>query len=100
MTDARFKWLTGCLTVVVIAVAAMVVFSPGKSDRTPRNNKHVGEYVYVDRYGILHVDRKCSRLHYNGMESDRIETQKVNLNNVTTCLKCVSDENYKELKAK
>lgn len=85
------------MTVAIIAIAAMIIFSPDKSGRTTRSNKHVGEYVYVDRYDILHVDRKCSRLNYKGMESGRIKTQKINLSNVTLCPKCVSDDNYEEL---
>lgn len=100
MTDKRFKWLTGCVTVAVIAIAAMIIFSPDKNDRTTRSNKSVGEYVYIDHFDILHADRKCSRLNYKGMTSERIRTEKVNLDAVTMCPKCVSDDNYKELKAK
>lgn len=97
MTDTRFKWLSGCVTIAIIAIAAMTIFSPDKSGCATRSNKPVGEYVYIDRYGILHSDRKCSRLNYKGMESERIQAQKINLGAVTMCPKCVSDENYEEL---
>lgn len=68
MTDGKFKWLTGCVTVAVVAIAGMVIFSPDKPTAKPAKEKSgLGEYVYVDNRKIVHADRKCSRLNYKGL---------------------------------
>lgn len=98
LTDLRFKWLICCATIAIIAIAAVIINSPDKGRASNHDNEHVGKYVYVDMYNILHTDRKCSRLNYKGMRSKRIKKQDANLYDVTICPKCVSDEKYEELK--
>lgn len=71
MTDTRFKWLTGCVTVAVIAVAAMMVFSPRHTRTATHDSSKLGEYIYIDEDNIVHADRGCSRLNYKGMTSHR-----------------------------
>ncbi len=98
MTDTRFKWLSGCVTVAVIAIAGMIIFSPGKSRSSARSERGVGEYVYVDDYGIVHADRKCTRLNYKGMTSERVRVVDFRKNNgLDVCAKCVSDKAYEQL---
>ena len=100
MTDTRFKWLAGCASVCVMAIAAMIIFKPtadtGKQKSEPK--KGGGEYVYVDRSNILHIDRKCSRLNYKGMTSRRVKVSEIStLDFDSYCPKCVDDQLYQSI---
>ncbi len=99
MTDNRFKWLTGCVVVAVVAIAGMVIFSPDKPTAKPAKEKSgLGEYVYVDNRKIVHADRKCSRLNYKGVRSERYPVHEFKMDEYGSyCPKCVSDEDYEAL---
>lgn len=94
MNDTRFKWLSGCVTIAVIAIAAMLIFAPDSEKRSSRKDKSVGEYVYIDNFGIVHADRKCSRLNYKRMTSTRKPVSMLSVDEWEFCPKCVSDKAY------
>lgn len=66
--------------------------------------EEIGEYVYIDRYNCVHINRKCLHLITSGGEEGeeprymvhRIEVKKLREIG-QTCSFCVSDESYKEL---
>ena len=103
MTDKRFKWLLigSCLTAIIIA---FIWRYPDISKATATRDKKLGEFVYIDHGGKIHASRKCSKLNFKGLKSDRIpikdfggifkEDQEGDL---TFCPYCVSDEDYKKL---
>lgn len=95
MSDTRFKWLTSVIAITIIAMTGIICFSlippPEKAAKTK-------EYVYLDDYGIVHTDRKCSRLNYKGMTSERIKIENFNsANYLDFCPKCVDDKTYESL---
>lgn len=96
MTDTRFKWTISTTAIVIIAVTAIICFAPKR--QTIERNAKLGEYVYVDYTGTLHIDRKCKRLNYKGMESVRLTLDKVNVGDVIFCPNCVDDKSYNQIK--
>lgn len=56
-----------------------------------------GEYVYIDEFGIVHADRKCKRLNYKGMMSERIKVSDLTAEYNDFCTQCVDDEAYENL---
>lgn len=99
MSDTRFKWIAGCVTVIIISVTGMFLLA-SKEKQEQRVETEKSDYVYIDRFGILHVDRSCSRLNYKGMQSERYESYLLKPWIFETyCPRCVSDEDYKQLKA-
>ena len=97
MNDVRFKWITGCTTIAVISIAAMILLPPKRSASRQARQKEVGEYVYLEKYrNVIHVDRKCKRLNYKGVESTRIPKEEVR-EDASFCPNCVDDASYKEL---
>lgn len=97
MTDTRFKWLCTCVTVATIVIAAMVAYSWNNPRKHEPKSDSTGEYVYVDRMGIVHADRKCSRLNYKGMTSRRIKIAECEVDENSMCPKCVDDRTYERL---
>lgn len=70
----------------------------------------IGEYVYLDTQGILHVKENCvmglQEKNELGIESwkgvhriDATSLSKSDLVNIPTCSWCVKDEHYEQLKA-
>lgn len=97
MTDTRFKWLTGCATIAVVAIAAMYFFAPDKEPQAQPEDI-ADKYVYIDQKNIIHTSRKCSRLNYKGMKSTRIKTEDIiPVGKGQLCPKCVSDREYEQL---
>ncbi len=100
MTYRRFKWLSGCIVagIVVVTIAGMLIFSHHSRPASSRKQDKIGEYVYIDRLGILHANRKCSRLNYKGMTSYRLRVSEgYSHDRELICPKCVSDEMYEAL---
>lgn len=76
----------------------MIIFRPATEDRQERTGSKLGEYIYIDDRGIVHANRKCSRLNYKGMTSHRERTSEfVAGTGNSLCPKCVSDEDYEQL---
>lgn len=70
----------------------------------------IGEYVYLDTQGILHVKENCvmglkvanenGERGYKGVyRIDATSLNKSDLVNIPTCSWCVKDEHYEQLKA-
>lgn len=100
MTDKRFLWLliVLCVTAVLVAFIWKLPDAMKASSTMPTK---LGEYVYVDDMGIVHVSRRCTRLNYKGVCSDRVRVSNLrNEENVTYCPKCVSDKDYEKLTGK
>lgn len=100
MTDTRFKFLVISICITVLGIVGIWRFSnPNlyKSISLKQSDK-LGEYVYLDRYSQLHSDRKCSKLKFKGMTSERIpvnDLSKVSYKNI--CSNCVSDKQYESI---
>ena len=98
MSDSRFKFLVVAVWVSLISIVAIWRFSePKLSTKSTRNDSKLGEYVYVDRRELLHTDRKCSKLNYKGMTSERIPLNQLGYYK-NICPNCVSDKQYEQLK--
>lgn len=76
----------------------------GCSTEKKEKDIEIGEYVYLDRYNCIHVNRKCVNLFLSGGEDGeepRYMVQRVEINSLssigTTCSSCVTDKAYKEL---
>lgn len=101
MTDKRFNRLILAASVTVIAVAFIWKYPDIAKANVSRDAK-LSEYVYVDDVDIIHIDRKCSRLNYKGLQSERIKREKLStyefkLSSYSFCPKCVSDKDYEVL---
>lgn len=99
INNTAVKWLTGCVTVAVVAVAGMIILAPENGRSPVRSEKGVGEYVYIDDYDIVHADRQCSRLNsYKWQPSWRKRTAEFQMgSDYTVCPKCVSDKAYEQI---
>lgn len=95
ISDTKFKWLVSAASVTIIAVTAIVCLSPEK--RQSESRSKLGDYVYVDRSRTLHIDRKCKRLNYKGMTSERIPVDRIDITDIEFCPNCVDDEAYTKL---
>lgn len=100
MTDTRFKWLIIAGSVTIVLVTALICFP--KIYRTVHKSEsrraEKSEYVFVDGYGILHTNPKCTRLNYKGLPSGRIKKDALTQFDYDTfCPKCVSSEDYERL---
>ncbi len=98
ISDTRFKWIVTATSIVIIAIAGMIIFRPDTEARQKQTDSKLGEYIYIDNRGIVHANRKCSRLNYKGMTSyrERISEFVPDIDN-SLCPKCVSDEDYEQL---
>lgn len=70
--------------------------------RVPKDAKSekgvLPEYVYIDRMNIIHCNRKCSRLNYKGMKSERCKVYDLEVGrDYSFCPKCVGDISYEYL---
>lgn len=98
MSDKKFKWLVCSIAVVIIAVTGMVLLVTKEEHKASPKGNSLKEYVYIDEIGILHVDRKCSRLNYKGVQSERYKVNMLSKSVFNSyCPKCVSDEDYNKL---
>lgn len=100
MNDTRFKWLIGCITVIVVAG---FYFLPkhfkGKDESLNQNG--IGEYVYLQKYPkMLHVRRNCKRLNYKNVESQRYKVEELSGQRFEFCSYCVSDEDFEDLETR
>lgn len=99
MSDTRFKWAISVAAITCVAITAIVCLLPRDVRRQPQSQPR--EYVYVDAFSIVHADRKCSRLNYKGIHSERVPFKKIRSMDVASfCPKCVSDDDYKMLTGK
>ena len=99
MTDKRFKWLLIAASLTIFAVAFIWKYPEIAKAHASRDDARLGEYVYVDAHDVVHIDRKCSRLNYKGMRSERVKRESLHRSYDTTfCSKCVSDKDYEELR--
>ncbi|WP_300613945.1 MULTISPECIES: hypothetical protein [Muribaculaceae] len=98
MTDTRFKWLSGCVTVAVIAIAAMIIYKPQGSMTAADDSSNLGEYIYIDEDNIVHTDSGCSRLNNKDMTfyRERLSEYVAEPDN-RVCRECVSDEDFKKI---
>lgn len=63
-----------------------------------QRDTEVGKYVYVDETGLIHIDRKCSRLNYKELNSCRIESSQVDVGVASEfCPLCVSDGAFDQM---
>lgn len=101
MTDTRFKWIVVAASVVTIVIAAMVIFRPSIRKEKPREKKPTKlEYVYLQTFpGVIHSDRKCKRLNYKNVASERMNPEEIH-GDYTFCPYCVDDETYKLLQTR
>lgn len=78
--------------------------------RKKSESEPIGEYVYLDTQGILHVKENCvmglQEKNEFGIESwkgvhriDATSLSKSDLVKIPTCSWCVKDEHYEQLKA-
>ena len=98
--DKRFLWLliASCVTTVLVAFIWKLPDAMRAASTMPTK---LGEYVYVDDMNIVHVSRRCPRLNYKGMESDRVKVSELHKETaVSYCPKCVSDKDYETLTCK
>lgn len=96
MSDTRFKWLVTAGSITLVAIAAMIIFRPRESSRRDYDQSRLGEYVYVDRSKTVHADRKCRRLNYKYVHSERIplDSFRWQPSDMDVCPLCVSDADY------
>jgi len=85
------------------AIILLAVFFSCTTEKKEKNVE-IGEYVYLDRYNCIHVNRKCVNLFLSGGENGeepRYMVQRVEIKSLpsigTTCSSCVTDKAYKEL---
>lgn len=82
------------------ATLAIQHFTPSE-EKTEKDSPETTEYIYVDYMGIIHTDRKCSRLNYKGMRSERYKLSDISATyDQSFCPKCVSDKEYEAIKYK
>lgn len=83
-------WVT--LTSIVFIILVLLFLSKIKPDYNS-----VGEYLYEDSFGNIHVDKNCSKI--SSVSVMRIELENLNNENFQHfCHICVSDEIYGTLK--
>ncbi|MCM1004707.1 MAG: hypothetical protein NC402_00230 [Prevotella sp.] len=96
--------------LAIIIVIALVVFGIFKlctscdsadeyqdDDIKEYIDNSIGEYLYVDSYGNIHVDKNCSGIP--SISVNRIEYEKVSNEDLQNCCHiCVNDKIYKKLK--
>lgn len=84
--------------IVITLIAAMIFLPPKINPESPKDQANdIGEYVYVDDWGFVHIDRKCKRLNYKGMSCDRIKRDELKSTDANFCTNCVSDEDFEQL---
>lgn len=91
---SRSSWWIFLIVIVAVLAAVCIVVFPHHRDSNPE----IGEYVYVDKYSILHIDRNCDNIaEYRGTKPISIYS----LNELThnkwehICSKCITDNSYK-----
>lgn len=100
MSNKRYIQLliAACITTIIVAFIWKL---PDAMKASSTTQTKLGEYVYVDDMNIVHVSRRCSRLNYKGMESDRVKVKDLHKETgVSYCPKCVSDKDYETLTGK
>lgn len=98
--DTRFKWLCTCATIGIVVIVGLFLYRPAENDKREATDDKAPEhsYVYIDTRGTVHVDRKCSRLNYKGMKSERISIEEFLIkDSYDFCPKCVNDYEYEGL---
>lgn len=88
-------------TRIIIWVCLLIsVLSSCSVGKKKKDFKPVGEYIYLDQYNCIHVDRKCFKLWSDGDENDkpnymikRIRSKELGYI-PSTCSDCVTDEAY------
>ena len=84
------------IVIAVVLAAVWIVVLPHHRD----NNPEIGEYVYVDNYSILHLDRNCENIAvFHGAKPVSIyslsEFTADNWNQI--CSNCIDDKKYERL---
>ncbi|MBP9990840.1 MAG: hypothetical protein KBT45_05365 [Bacteroidales bacterium] len=92
----RRSWWIFLIVIVTVLVAFGIVVVPHHRDRNPE----IGEYVYVDKYSILHLDRNCENIAvFHGAKPVSIysmsEFTANNWNQI--CSNCIDDKKYERL---
>ena len=98
----------GKLNFAIATVLAFALFacSPNKKrekeSKTEETEKEIGEYVYMDTNKTVHIDRDCISFILNEKASfgvHPIKRTELKLDDIYfICTKCISDENYGNLK--
>lgn len=112
MSNKRYYILLLVCSLTAIIVAAIWKYPDIVKAKSTRDDK-LGEYVYLDRYNVVHGSRKCSRLNYKANRSERIRIDDlsrldgykydrsrldgVERQSIKICPKCVSDKDYEFL---
>lgn len=78
-------------SLFVLALLTLLVGCKGEAEKS---KSEIGKYVYLDKYRIIHVDRKCNKIF---KRVERIQVKGKLLGNYYYCPKCVSDEAYDSL---
>jgi len=91
---------------ILLAIISVCLFSCADTKKTEEPEKEeIGEFVYVDKSGCLHSDKKCMYLMNFGEndEANNYQVKFIKTNNLTSsdyktfCSFCVSDEGFKKL---
>ncbi len=97
-TDKRFIQLltASCITTVLVAFIWKFPDAMRESSQMPTK---LGKYIYIDRLDKVHVSRRCPKLNYKGMKSERILVENFKRFNEHSnfCPYCVSDKDYEAL---
>lgn len=84
-----------CLAILVQKQVSLPSSNPTEAEA---EGSVLPEYVYVDRMNIIHCNRKCSRLNYKGMRSERCKVYNLEAGrDYSFCPKCVGDISYEYL---
>ena len=92
----KSSWWIFLIVIAVVLAAVWIVVLPHHRD----NNPEIGEYVYVDNYSILHLDRNCENIAvFHGAKPVSIyslsEFTADNWNQI--CSNCIDDKKYERL---
>ena len=102
MSNKRFYWMLAAICLSVIAIVAIWRYPDyvKASNIEKKHTEQLGDYVYIDDHRIIHASRKCSRLNYKNVRSERIPLNmlKASMHSRSSfCPKCVSDKEYEEI---
>lgn len=115
MSNKCYYLLLLVCSLTAIIIAAIWKYPDAVKAHEARGDEKLGEYVYLDRFNVIHASRKCSRLNYKANRSERIKLDYVSRLNgfeyksdrsrldgteherITFCPKCVSDKDYELL---
>ena len=87
-------------------IASMSEDDAVSSGRTPcglcvkyDSKTSLGEYIYIDTRNIIHVSRRCPKLNYKMLKSERVKVSDFYNDGYSYCPYCVSDDDYEAIES-